>query len=205
MTPDETTHRRIASLIDSDAVVLFMKGNRSAPQCGFSATVVGILDELVSDYATVDVLSDPPLREGIKAYSSWPTIPQLYVRGEFVGGCDIVQELYASGELYRTLGVEPPRPPRLELSEEAAAALRQLAESREEKTLHLRVDAGFRNALYFGPAQPGELAVEARGVRFRVDPGTARRCDGLRIDLEETPEGPGFRIHNPNDPASAGA
>jgi len=85
-----------------------MKGNRRQPQCGFSATVVGILDDLVPDYTTVDVLSNPAIRDGIKAYSSWPTIPQLYVGGEFVGGCDIVRELYGTGELHEKLGVPMP-------------------------------------------------------------------------------------------------
>ena len=96
---DERTRQEIDSLVASDRVVVFMKGNRQQPQCGFSATVVGILDEIVPDYTTVDVLSNPSIREGIKAYSSWPTIPQVYVAGEFIGGCDIVREMYENGEL----------------------------------------------------------------------------------------------------------
>jgi monothiol glutaredoxin len=103
MSPDDATHKRIQSLIDSDKVVLFMKGSRRMPQCGFSAQVVQILDTLVPDYTTVDVLQDPEVRQGIKDFSSWPTIPQLYVAGEFVGGCDIVTELYRSGELREQL------------------------------------------------------------------------------------------------------
>ncbi len=103
MSLSDDTRSRIASTIGSDRVVLFMKGNRSVPQCGFSATLVQILDTLVPDYTTVDVLADPEIREGIKEYSSWPTVPQLYVSGEFVGGCDIVRELFASGELEKLL------------------------------------------------------------------------------------------------------
>ncbi len=103
MSLSDETRSRIASTIGSDRVVLFMKGNRSVPQCGFSATLVQILDSLVPEYATVDVLADPEIREGIKEYSSWPTVPQLYVGGEFVGGCDIVRELFASGELEKLL------------------------------------------------------------------------------------------------------
>ncbi len=99
MELDPATRERIQQIIDTAPVVLFMKGNRRMPQCGFSAQVVQILDSLLPDYATVDVLSDPEVRQGIKLYSSWPTIPQLYVRGEFVGGCDIVTEMYQSGEL----------------------------------------------------------------------------------------------------------
>jgi len=101
----EQTGSRIANLVRAHKVLLFMKGDRNFPQCGFSAQVVQILDSLLSDYATVDVLQDPELREGVKAYSSWPTVPQLYVDGEFQGGCDIVTELYQSGELPQVLGV----------------------------------------------------------------------------------------------------
>ena len=99
MDLDESTRQRIADIIASDRVVLFMKGDRHAPQCGFSATVIQILEELVPKYATVDVLSDPEIRSGIKEFSNWPTVPQLYVSGEFLGGCDIVREMYTNGEL----------------------------------------------------------------------------------------------------------
>jgi monothiol glutaredoxin len=103
MTLDDTSRQRIEKIIGSDRVVLFMKGDRNMPQCGFSATVVQILDTLLPEYTTVDVLSDPQVRQGIKEFSSWPTIPQLYVGGEFLGGCDIVREMYSSGELQKAL------------------------------------------------------------------------------------------------------
>jgi monothiol glutaredoxin len=103
MSLSEATRSKIASLIESDRVVLFMKGDRAIPQCGFSARVVQILDSLLPDYKTVDVLRAPDIREGIKEFSSWPTIPQLYVDGEFLGGCDIVSELYTTGELKQKL------------------------------------------------------------------------------------------------------
>ncbi len=99
MALEDPTHARIAQTIGSDRVVLFMKGNRAFPQCGFSARVVQMLDRLVPNYTTVDVLADTGVRQGIKAFSNWPTIPQLYVAGEFVGGCDIVTEMFQSGEL----------------------------------------------------------------------------------------------------------
>ena len=108
MTLSEETRKQIDSIVASDRVVLFMKGNRHMPQCGFSATVVQILDTLVPDYTTVDVLAAPEIREGVKEYSSWPTVPQLYVDGTFIGGCDIVREMYTSGELQQTLGTEAP-------------------------------------------------------------------------------------------------
>jgi monothiol glutaredoxin len=100
---NQSTRDRIDSLVKGAPVLLFMKGNRQRPQCGFSATVVQILDSLVPEYQTVNVLEDPELREGIKEYSAWPTIPQLYLSGEFQGGCDIVVEMYQSGELQQKL------------------------------------------------------------------------------------------------------
>jgi monothiol glutaredoxin len=93
------TGERIKTIIANNDVVLFMKGVPAAPQCGFSAAVVQILAKLGVPFAGVDVLSDPQIRDGIKAFSNWPTIPQLYIKGEFVGGCDIVREMFQAGEL----------------------------------------------------------------------------------------------------------
>jgi len=92
-------HDRIAEDVASSDVVLFMKGTPVFPQCGFSAAVVQILSTLGVKFKAFDVLKDPELRDGIKAFSNWPTIPQLYVKGEFVGGCDIVREMHDTGEL----------------------------------------------------------------------------------------------------------
>ncbi len=100
---DDATRQKIASLIADNRVVLFMKGNEMFPQCGFSAAVVEVLKRHRVPFKTYNVLQDPAVREGIKVYSDWPTIPQLYIDGEFVGGCDIVRELDASGELARKL------------------------------------------------------------------------------------------------------
>ena len=102
---NEATRSSIQTLMKQHPVLLFMKGDRHVPQCGFSAQVVQILDAFLPDYATIDVLQDPEIREAIKAYSSWPTIPQLYVGGEFQGGCDIVTELYQNDELGPVLGL----------------------------------------------------------------------------------------------------
>ena len=107
MNLEPAIRQRIDDLVKKNRVLLFMKGDRSYPQCGFSATVVQILDSLIPDYRTVDVLSDPAIRDGVKVYSQWPTIPQLYIDGEFQGGCDIVREMYASGELKEKLGAAP--------------------------------------------------------------------------------------------------
>jgi monothiol glutaredoxin len=96
---DSTTQDRIKQQIDESPVVLFMKGTPVFPQCGFSATVVQILSHLGVKFKGVDVLADASVRQGIKEFSSWPTIPQLYVKGEFVGGCDIIREMFETGEL----------------------------------------------------------------------------------------------------------
>ncbi len=96
---DHPVFERIKTEIEEQDVVLFMKGTPVFPQCGFSAAVVQILSHVGVKFKSVDVLSDMEIREGIKAYSNWPTIPQLYVKGEFVGGCDIVREMFEEGEL----------------------------------------------------------------------------------------------------------
>ena len=94
-----TAQDQIKSTVQENDVVLFMKGTKSMPQCGFSSRVAGVLDFMGVDYRDIDVLADDGIRQGIKDYSDWPTIPQLYVKGEFVGGCDIVTEMTLSGEL----------------------------------------------------------------------------------------------------------
>lgn len=95
--------KEIDRIVHSHSVVLFMKGTPKFPQCGFSQRVAAILDQLGVSYHAVNVLEDPSIREGIKVYANWPTIPQLYIDGEFIGGCDIVSEMYASGELQKLL------------------------------------------------------------------------------------------------------
>ena len=97
---------RIDELVKSNDIVLFMKGSALFPQCGFSSRAVAILDRLGATYETVDVLQDAEIRNGIKEYSDWPTIPQLYVKGEFVGGSDIMMEMFESGELKQLVGAE---------------------------------------------------------------------------------------------------
>lgn len=96
---DETTRDRIQTEVDGNDVLLFMKGTPVFPQCGFSAAVIQVLSHLQVKFSSVNVLEDPDIRDGIKQYSDWPTIPQLYVKGEFVGGCDIIREMYETGEL----------------------------------------------------------------------------------------------------------
>jgi monothiol glutaredoxin len=90
---------QIKSAVAGNKILIFMKGNRNFPQCGFSAATVQIFEQLGAPYETIDVLADPEIRDQVKAYSNWPTIPQVYINGKFVGGCDIVRELYETGEL----------------------------------------------------------------------------------------------------------
>jgi len=100
---DQTVQQRIQDDIKGNDVVLYMKGSPVFPQCGFSAAVVQILSHLGVQFKGIDVLSDPSIRQGIKDFSNWPTIPQLYVKGEFIGGCDIVREMFQTGELQQVL------------------------------------------------------------------------------------------------------
>ena len=101
---DNNIQEQIKRIVEEKEIVLFMKGDKDLPQCGFSNVVVKILQLHEVDFHVVDVLKDDELRQGIKDFSSWPTIPQLYVKGEFIGGCDIVKELYESRELAKILG-----------------------------------------------------------------------------------------------------
>jgi len=139
------TRERIDQLLAANRVVLFMKGTRQGPQCGFSAAAVDRLDTILDDYATVDVLADDEIRQGIKDYGNWPTIPQLYVDRELVGGADIVQSMFDSGELHRVLGAaEPDRtPPQITVSDAAVAAVRQALADADGMKLFLVVDGHF--------------------------------------------------------------
>jgi monothiol glutaredoxin len=103
---NQSLQQQITDLVTSNRVVLFMKGTRDAPACGFSARVVQTLNALIADYETVNVLAYPELRDGIKEFSNWPTIPQLYIDGKFIGGCDIVTDLHANSELEALLDVD---------------------------------------------------------------------------------------------------
>jgi monothiol glutaredoxin len=195
---------KLENLVKSDEVVLFMKGSRSFPQCGFSARVVGMLNTLVPKYTTVNVLSDPDIRNGMKDFSDWPTFPQLYVKGEFVGGADIVGQMFESGELAGKLGVEvkPVEAPKLTVTPRAATELKAaLAEAGPGDVLHLTVDERFEHSLDLGPKESGHLTVESNGVTVQVDRTSAGRAGGVVIDFVDGPQGSGFKIENPNRPA----
>ena len=204
MPLDENIRQEIDRLVQNNEVVLFMKGNRTSPQCGFSATVVGILDSILPDYHTVDVLSAPEIRDGIKVYSSWPTIPQLYVKGELVGGCDIVQEMLGSGELYTTFGLDPVEvvQPRISISASALAALQQATAEHggQGRELHLSVDATYQSHLSISPRTNADVEAITPELMLLLDPISASRADGISIDVSETPNGQAFKVDNPNAP-----
>jgi monothiol glutaredoxin len=200
MALDDDLRSELGDLVRSKPIVLFMKGSRTMPQCGFSAAVVGVLDELGSPYETVDVLASPKLRDGIKEFSNWPTIPQLYVKGEFVGGSDIVRELHASGELAKLVGVSfEVVTPVIDVSDKAKRAFIEARES-ESDFVRLEISAKFGYDLFFGPKQAGDVEVDAGGLIVLLDRASARRAGGMSIDFVEGPDGAGFKIENPNEP-----
>ena len=200
--PAMSVHDEIGRLVASGDVVLFMKGTRGSPGCGFSAQVVSILDELVDDYVAVNVLQSPEMRDGIKTYSEWPTIPQLYVKGQFVGGCDIVTQLAESGELQAQIGgaTGPVEPPTIDISDSAAAAFRGAMEGEEVIFPRLEIGSDFRPALTLDDAKENDVKIEAYGITLVIDPRSARRANGVVIDFVAGEHG-GFRIDNPNEPA----
>src|SRR5688572_23813411 len=203
MSLSPETRTRIEQILGAHKVVLFMKGSPDAPQCGFSAKAAGILDALAPGYGHVDVLADSEIREGIKAYGQWPTIPQLYVGGELLGGSDIIEQMLNSGELHAALGVAPPdrTPPQITVSEAAAAAIsRAMADAEPDTVLHLAVDPRFNAQFQLRPAAGHEIVVEAGGLRLHLDLASAPRARGMRIDWVEDARGAGLSIHNPNAP-----
>ncbi len=196
------TRAAIDGLLSDHRVVLFMKGNRTQPQCGFSAKTVAALDMVLPDYLTIDVLQNPDIREGIKAYGNWPTVPQLYVDGELIGGSDIVTEMFDSGELGNVLGMAEPtgQPPQIEIDPAAAGIMVNAVQGRPGQTIHLKIDAGFEHSMSLGPPRPASLDVTSGPVTLQIDRWSAVRADGLRIRVKEALQGQGFSFENPNAP-----
>lgn len=202
MSLDSATRSRIESLIASHPVVLFMKGSRYAPQCGFSAATTDRLNALLDDYETVDVLADEDIRAGIKDYGNWPTIPQLYIGGELVGGADIVQSMFDSGELHRALGVaEPDRsPPPITVSDAAVGKIRAALGDAGESKLFLIVDGRFQPQFQLREPGANDIVVDANGLEIHFDVASAQRARGATIDWTQTPHGEGLAIFLPAAP-----
>jgi monothiol glutaredoxin len=199
MALDTSTRDRIDSLLKEHRVVLFMKGSPAAPMCGFSAAATNTLNELLPDYHTVDVLADPEIRDGIKEYGQWPTIPQLYVEGELVGGADIIRQMYASGELHGLFGAEQPdrTPPEITITEKAAKAIRDGMAGAPGMSLHLEIGPDHGAGFQLAPAGDHDIVVEASGIEVHFDPGSAQRAKGIVIDWVTTVQGEGLSLKFP--------
>lgn len=208
MSLDPATRERIESLLASNPVVLFMKGSPQAPRCGFSAKAVGILDSLIGSYHSVDVLADQEIREGIKLYGSWPTIPQLYVKGELVGGSDIIESMLNEGQLHQLFDLAPPdrTPPSLSISERAVEAIQNAMDDVEDGIgLHLSVDPRFNAQFQLKPVEGHEIVALAGPIKVHLDLASAPRAQGIEIDWVDGPRGSGLSIRNPNAPAAVGS
>src|SRR3954470_3806393 len=172
MTLDSETRKKIEQLVASDSVVLFMKGSRSFPQCGFSAAVVNILNSLIPKYTTVNILTDADVRNGMKEYSDWPTFPQLFVKGEFVGGADIVRQMHESGDLEKKLGdlVAAPVVPKVVVTPRAAKELGEaLKEGTPGDVIHLTITPAWEHQLDLGAKEAAHITIETNGVTVQLD------------------------------------
>ena len=199
MSLDAATRERIETLLKDHRVVLFMKGNRQQPMCGFSAAATNTLNELLPEYHTVNVLDDPEIREGIKAYGDWPTIPQLYVEGELVGGADIIRQMYGSGELHQLFGVAAPdrTPPEITITDAAAEAIRQGTANAQGVALHLEIGPDHSAGFQLAPAGEHDIVAHANGLEVHFDPASAQRAKGIVIDWVSTVQGEGLSLKFP--------
>jgi monothiol glutaredoxin len=202
MVSEDPVQNEIETLVKSHPVVLFMKGTPHMPQCGFSAKVVGILDDVLDAYETVDVIARPEIRTGIKEYSQWPTVPQLYVNGEFAGGCDIITEMAGTGELYEALGIELPEvaEPTIEITDSAKEVLADAPCSDDQK-IRLGVNKQYQYEFNVGPVSANDFLVESNGITLAIDRMSAQRANGIVVDFETDGAQSGFRIKNPNEPS----
>lgn len=194
--------QQIDNLINNHAVVLFMKGTKEQPQCGFSKRVVEVLKQLSSDFVTVDVLADPMIREGIKVYSSWPTIPQLYIKGEFIGGCDIVLDMSNKRQLEPLLGFERALvKPHITMSNAAINAFMDANVQRgDDESFRLSINNSFEHSLSFDQAHESDFRLSFGEVEIVIDPYSAARAHGLSVDFITEELESGFAFTNPNEP-----
>lgn len=199
---EQELKEKIDGIVSASQVLLFMKGDKSQPRCGFSARVVGILTDLDLDFSTVDILhpNNQDLRTGMKEYSSWPTFPQLYVKEEFIGGSDIVSKMYASGELQSVIGVEVEEVPMpvITLSSSIIEAF-EAAVERYSGVVRIDIDSNFQLDIGVGQAEDNDYIVESNGFAVHLTRNAAKRADGLALDFD--PE-LGIMVDNPNAPKS---
>jgi len=202
MSLEPALRSRIESILNANRVVLFMKGQPSMPQCGFSAKAVGALQDLGVEFDHVNVLADAEIREGIKVYGEWPTIPQLYIDGELVGGSDIILQMAGNGELSSVLGLAAPdrTPPRITVTPAAVEMLRGALADSPGASLQLGIDARFQPNFQLAPHDDNAIAAESNGLRVQFDLASARRAEGITIDWVDDIRGKGLAIDNPNAP-----
>jgi monothiol glutaredoxin len=198
----EATRDRIESMVRDNRIMLFMKGTPQQPMCGFSARTISALDSITPDYQTFNVLDDQDVREGIKVYGNWPTIPQLYIDGELVGGCDIVVGMFNSGELHTALGMEAPdrSPPEITITDEAASHIKEAIQGHEGIAVHFQVDANWNAQLNLGPVQGNEISCNANGIDVLMDIATAQRARGASIGWVDSIHGEGLGVELPLAP-----
>ncbi|MGK7295007.1 MAG: Grx4 family monothiol glutaredoxin [Candidatus Wenzhouxiangella sp. M2_3B_020] len=203
MALDPATRERIENMVTGNKVMLFMKGTPQMPQCGFSAQTAGALDTLLEgDYESFNVLADNDIREGIKEYGNWPTIPQLYVEGELVGGCDIVMEMFNAGELHELFGLEPPdrTPPEIEITPAAAEKIGEFLAAYPGQHLHFKIGADWDAQFHLGPKSGTEIESRAGDLTLLMDLASAQRARGAKIDWVETVQGDGLKLDLPGAP-----
>jgi len=196
-------HDRIEGMVTGNKVMLFMKGTPKMPQCGFSAQTAGALDTLLEgDYASFNVLEDNDIREGIKAYGNWPTIPQLYVDGELIGGCDIIMEMFNAGELHEVFGLEAPdrTPPEIEITPKAAEKIGEFLSAYPGQHLHFKIGSDWDAQFHLGPRAGTEIEATAGELKVLMDLASAQRARGARIDWAETVQGEGLKLDLPGAP-----
>lgn len=197
------TKQFIDDLVKNNNCVLFMKGTPSHPQCGFSSNTVSILkDVLNDDFVTFNVLDNPEVREGIKEYGNWPTIPQLYLGSELVGGNDIITEMFNTGELHSLLELPQPdrTPAKIVITDSAKENIEAGLTDIGTNVLKLTIDSQFNTRFSIEAAKGYEVVSEINGIKIYMDVGTVKRAQGIEIDWVEDLSGSGLVINNPNAP-----
>jgi len=200
---NQDVKKRIESLINSHKVFLFMKGTPQAPMCGFSGNTIKMLKDLLEDdFKSFNVLEDHDIREGIKVYSEWPTIPQLYINNEFIGGNDIISEMFNTGELHEILALNKPdrTPPNITISDDALMHIKEGMKEAGGHKLFLSIDDAFNTRFSLDTPKGYEIVAQAGDLDLYMDIGTAERAQNIEITWLEELQGSGLRIKNPNEP-----
>jgi len=199
---DQTT-QRIEQMLQENPIFLFMKGTPQTPMCGFSSNTVKILKDLIGDnFASFNVLEDAEIREGIKTYGQWPTIPQLYVNKELIGGNDIISEMFNTGELHTLLNLTQPdrTPPTISITEDALNHIKEGLKDMGDHQLFLSIDDEFNTRFSLEMPKGYEVVADVGDLKVYMDIGTAKRAKGIEISWVDEMQGSGLRINNPNEP-----